>query len=122
MIELKSMKVKYNSNRNAFIYELQVPLHKAGEFPFALMPARGTLGIGFISEKGKEPSGGSKEHERRGDADAAGGPEGEGVEGPGGMGGYGRGRYGQGQGENAHASEEFELWVKAHLAAKPADQ
>jgi hypothetical protein len=120
--ELKTVKVRFFMTRKAFVYELQVPLHKTGDFPFTLAPTdeKNIVGIGFKTEnisfggmgrpgggQGGPPGGGQ------------GGPPGGGQGGPpgGGQGGPPGGGSGGGRGmKGSNASEPIELWTKITLA------
>jgi len=112
LIELRSMQVKYTAGRNAFVYELKVPLHKTAEVPFELAPKDGVLGIGFKSDFKKESSSSSPGMNM--------GEPGGGMEEPG-VGGRGGGREGHGgRRDNGSAgtrtSETLEVWLKETLA------
>jgi hypothetical protein len=115
-LELKTVKLQIGMNRQMFVYELQVPLHRTEDFPFVLAPTdkKNVLGIGFKTDD--NPLGGMG-----GPGDRPGGPPpGGGPGGPppgGGPGGLppGGGRGGKG----SNSSEPIDIWAKVTLAQSP---
>jgi hypothetical protein len=131
MIELKTIKVQIGITRQAFVYELQVPLHKTEDFPFTLSPtnSKNTLGVEFKTETisfsgGMRGPGGPGGGGNGGpDGSGMGGPPGGGMGGPGGgggMGGPGGGGSGGGHrgGSDSNSSDPIEVWAKVTLAQK----
>ncbi len=124
-LELKTIKVQFGMDQKAFVYELQVPLHRTEDFPFALAPTdkKNNIGIGFKTGEnsmvgiGGGPGGGP------GGPPPGGGPGGRPGGGPGGpppggsQGGPppGGGRSGKG----SNSSESIDIWAKVTLAQSP---
>jgi hypothetical protein len=110
-LELKTVKVQIGMTQKAFVYELQVPLHRTEDFPFALAPTdkKNVLGIGFKTEETESFSGGP-----RGGGPGGGGPGGGGPRG-GGPGGGGPGGGGR-SGKDSNLSEPIDIWAKVTLA------
>jgi hypothetical protein len=113
-IELKKMKVQIKRTQNAFTYELQVPLHKTGDFPFELAPAKGgIIGIEFKTEKispGRHS--GIMGRPRGGDMSGPPGGDMEGLPGGRGPGSFSGGR----EGKNLKSSNPIEVRTKVNLA------
>jgi|WetSurMetagenome_2_1015567.scaffolds.fasta_scaffold33771_2 hypothetical protein len=111
-LELKTVRVQIGMTRQMFVYELQVPLHRTEDFPFALAPTdkKNIIGIGFKTEDNSSsgPGGGQ-----------GGPPPGGGQGGPpsGGQGGPPPGG-GRG-GKDINSSEPIDVWTKVTLAQSP---
>jgi hypothetical protein len=131
MIELKTIKVQVGVTRQAFVYELQVPLQKTEDFPFTLAPtdAKNILGIEFKTETSNSSGGPGGEMGGPGGGGGMGGPGGGGgmggpgggggMGGPGGGGGMGGpGGGGQGGRSDSNSSDPIEVWAKVTLAQK----
>jgi hypothetical protein len=119
-LELKTMKVQVGVTQRAFIYELQVPLHRTDDFPFTLAPGkRNILGIRFKTENFfSRKLGGSGDFDGR----QGGHPPGGGSEGAGGrQGGHpsGGGPGGRG-GSNSNSSEPIDIRTEVILAQSSA--
>jgi hypothetical protein len=120
-VELKTMKVQVGLSQKAFVYELQVPLQKTGDFPFALAPTgkKNILGVGFKTEDNF--SGGMG-----GPGNGPGGPPPGGGPGGGSGGGQGGPPPGRGPGRSggarggkeSNSSEPIEVWTQVTLAHK----
>jgi hypothetical protein len=98
------------------VYELQVPLGKSADTPYAIGASPGaTIGLGFDSpkiERAKPPDDGSGS--RRGGGGI--GIGGMGMGGPGGMDRGGPGLGGQGPGQLPESAKPWKTWIKVDLA------
>jgi hypothetical protein len=123
--DAKGIELQINRNTDGLIYELEVPLHKSPEHPYAISANGKYVGIGFEGGKFEAKKGeGSGGRGMRGGGEGGGGyPGGEGGgEGmPGGTGGGGmrggRGRNYGGEGSQHQQPKQIDFWLKAKLAS-----
>jgi len=122
--DAKGIELQINRNTDGLIYELEVPLHKSPEHPYAINANGKYVGIGFESGKFEAREGGGREGRgMRGEGGGGypGGGEGGGEgmppgEGDGGMRGEGRGRNYGGEGGQRQELKQIDFWLKAKLA------
>ena len=119
--DAKGLELQINSNRQALVYELRVPLHTSDQYPYAINPKGDQIGIGFEGGKFEGRPSGEPRHRRTeggegvGDGGEGGDGGGEGAPGMEG-GGMRRGGGEYQRGERGERPNQIDFWLKVNLA------
>lgn len=121
--DAKGIELQINRGPNGLIYELEVPLHKSPEHPYAINAKGKTIGIGFeggkFERQEKNGHGGGMRGEGGGTGPGGGEGGGEGMPPSGTEGGGmrgGRGRNFGGEGGQRQQPKQIDFWLKVQLA------